>query len=89
MESQSGNNSVAQPNMSYRMRFPNEYYGGIAITKYERDYNNNVLRYNFVNAYPISVSSMPVTYDSSDLLKCTVSFSYVRYFIDTVFWIKD
>jgi hypothetical protein len=84
MESQTGDNSVAQSNMSYRMRFPNEYYGGIAITKYERDYNNNVLRYNFVNAYPISVSSMPVTYDSSDLLKCTVSFSYVRYFIDTV-----
>ena len=37
------------------------------------------LEYSFFNAYPISVSSMPVSYDSSSLLKCTVSFTYDRY----------
>ena len=26
---------------------------------------------------------MPVTYDSSDLLKCNVSFAYSRYYIDS------
>ena len=40
------------------------------------------LVYTFVRAFPISVSSMPVSYDASSLLKCTVSMSYIRYFID-------
>jgi len=37
------------------------------------------LTYTFINAYPLSISSMPVTYDSSSLLKCNVSFTYSRY----------
>lgn len=88
-ESLAGENSIANKNYSYRMRYPEEYYGGIAITKYERDYNQNMLKYNFVGAYPISVSSIPVSYDASDLLKCTVSFSYIRYFIEQVSGNKD
>lgn len=39
------------------------------------------LTYRFVNAYPTSITSMPVSYDSSQLLKCTVSFTYSRYVI--------
>jgi hypothetical protein len=88
-ESLAGENSIANKNYSYRMRYPEEYYGGIAITKYERDYNHNMLKYNFIGAYPISVSSIPVSYDASDLLKCTVSFSYIRYFIEQVSGNKD
>lgn len=88
-ESIAGENSIANKNYSYRMRYPEEYYGGIAITKYERDYNHNMLKYNFIGAYPISVSSIPVSYDASDLLKCTVSFSYIRYFIEQVSGNKD
>lgn len=79
-EARQGNN-VTTPNYSYRMRYPKEYYGGLEITKYERDYKS-FLTYNFVNIYPISVSSMPISYESSDLLKCTVSFSYIRYYIN-------
>ena len=78
--SREGNN-VKSPNYSYRMRYPNEYYGELAIIKYERDYKSS-LKYTFVNAYPISVASMPVSYDASNLLQCTVSFSYIRYYID-------
>jgi hypothetical protein len=37
--------------------------------------------YQFINAYPISINSMPVSYDASQLLKCTVSFTYSRYVI--------
>lgn len=37
------------------------------------------LYYSFFNAFPISIGSMPVSYDSSQLLKCTVSFTYDRY----------
>lgn len=39
------------------------------------------LTYQFINAYPTSIASMPVSYESSQLLKCTVSFSYSRYVI--------
>ena len=35
--------------------------------------------YKFINAFPINISSMPVSYESSQLLKVTVSFSYDRY----------
>ena len=44
----------------------------------------NNLTYKFVNAYPISISSMPVAYDSSSVLKCTVSFTYIRYYIENL-----
>lgn len=37
--------------------------------------------YSFFNAFPISINSMPVSYDSSQLLKCTVSFTYDRYIL--------
>jgi hypothetical protein len=47
------------------------------ITK--RNVNPNILQYDFINAFPISITSMPVSYESSQLLKCTVSFTYSRY----------
>ena len=76
-------------NVSYRNNYPKNYKTSIYITKFERDYgikkspNNNKLVYTFVNAFPISINSMPVSYDSSQLLKVTVSFSYDRYFVDS------
>lgn len=42
-------------------------------------YSGLKLFYTFYNSFPISITSMPVSYDSSSLLKCTVSFSYDRY----------
>ena len=42
-------------------------------------YEGQKLYYSFYNAFPISITSMPVSYDSSSLLKCTVSFTYDRY----------
>jgi len=74
----------AQPNLSnrdyfYRVNFPEDYQtDNLYITKFERDYQSQ-LEYKFIGAYPISITSMPVSYDSSDLLKCSVSFSYIRY----------
>ena len=65
----------------YRMNYPKEYRcAGLKIVKFERNRKNS-LEYEFVGAYPISVSSMPVSYDSSSLLKCTVSMTYLRYVI--------
>ena len=68
----------------YRMNYPKEYRcEGLKIVKFERNRRNS-LEYEFVGAYPISVSAMPVSYDSSSLLKCSVSMTYLRYVITDV-----
>jgi len=43
----------------------------------------NVLSHKFVNAYPININSIPVSYDQPSLLKCTISFTYSRYYVQT------
>ena len=77
---------IENENYSYRMKFPSKYKAPLEVTKFEKNMEskNKVkpLTYRFVNAFPLAISSMPVTYDSSDLLKCNVSFAYSRYYID-------
>ena len=71
--------SVATP---FRFAYPDSYRQDIYLTKFERDsrdYKGNNLGYTFVSAYPSSMISIPVTYGQSDVLRCTVSFTYVRY----------
>jgi hypothetical protein len=83
----------------YRMNFPKEYRceTGLKVIKFERDYKSEIkvdtkgtphgyssLEYEFIGAYPVSVSSMPVSYDSSSLLKCSVSMTYLRYVITEI-----
>jgi len=73
-------------NYHYRVRYPGtgsdttgyRCTDGLTITKFEKDMRNS-LTYEFIGAYPISISSMPVSYEASSLLKCTVSMSYLRY----------
>jgi len=79
---QTGENSIAAKNYNYRARYPNEYImdQGLTVTKFERDYKQQ-LKYNFVRAFPLSISSMPVSFDASSLLKVTVSMSYIRYYV--------
>ena len=67
-------------NAFYRMTYPELYKTPeLYVTKFERDYSGKRMVYQFIDAFPISINSMPVSYDSSQLLKCTVSFSYTRY----------
>ena len=77
---------IEKENHFYRMKFPNRYKGPLEVTKFEKNMKSKKkvkpLTYKFVNAFPLAISSMPVTYDSSDLLKCNVSFAYSRYYID-------
>lgn len=77
----------------YRVEYPTNYKTTIYITKFERDIGkpgkapntspssgeSKKMVYTFFNAFPISVGSMPVSYESSQLLKVTVSFTYDRY----------
>ena len=83
----SENHAPKNPNYNYRVRYPDGYTAtGLTITKFERDidpsgHRPNSLTYEFIKSYPISVSSMPVSYDTSGLLKCTVSMTYLRYVV--------
>lgn len=89
--------SLDAPNYFYRFKYRDEYVAkqGLEVTKFERSSTGygssgkanfgtraDNMTYKFVNAYPISLTSIPVSYDSSSLLKCTVSMSYIRYYID-------
>jgi len=69
----------------YRVKYPDDYIAkqGLKVKKFERTHTNELV-YNFVNSYPIAITSMPVSYDASSLLKCTVSFSYIRYYIESL-----
>ena len=77
-----GENKLENPDYHYRMKYPNDYIAGqgLKITKFEKDHLNP-LTYEFIRSYPLSITSMPVSYDGSSLLKCSVSMTYVRYFI--------
>jgi len=67
-------------NYNYRPTYPDEYVAdqGLKIFKFERDYKQ-FMTYEFIRSFPLSISSMPVSYSGNDLLKCTVSMSYIRY----------
>lgn len=74
-----------ESNYYYRFKYPDGTGGyrndsALSVIKFERDYKQK-LHYEFVKPYPISIQSMPVSYDSSSLLKCTVSMTYIRYIV--------
>jgi len=80
--SENGGNSVKSSVYTYSMRYHSEYVGSpLKITKFERDYKSE-LQYVFVDPFPISVASIPISYDSSSLLKCSVSLTYLRYYVE-------
>ena len=78
---------------NYRMTYPEQYRTEIYLVKFEKDLksgdvdvsrqteflNPKTLQYTFVGAFPSSVTSTPVSYGPSDILRVNVSFSYMRY----------
>lgn len=72
------------PRTSYRAKYPRDYFGNISITKFERDYTGRSILYNFIDAYPASIDSMDVSYEGSQVLKCSVNFNYTRYTTKTL-----
>ena len=64
-----------------RMRYPDTYKcSNLYINKFEKNFKRT-MRYQFVNAFPKSMSSVPVSYGPADILKVTVSFNYDRYIV--------
>ena len=86
-----------KPYIGYRMAYPQTYKQDIYLTKFEkdqftRDYSatrgasirstRTTLDYTFVNAFPLSLTAIPVSYDGSEVLKCNVSFNFIRYVME-------
>jgi hypothetical protein len=69
-----------------RVNYFNNYVtDGMYIQKFERNYElSGGIQYNFLRAFPLSITSMPVSYEASQLLKCTVSFTYSRYYTSPI-----
>ncbi len=68
----------------HRMQYPKEYKcDTIRIQKFNKDHFRNV-EYTFLNAFPVNVTSMPVSYDGNRVLECTVTFAYDRYFFGAI-----
>ena len=64
-----------------RMRYPDSYkYNTLYINKFEKNFKRT-MRYQFINAFPKGMSSVPVSYGAADILKVTVSFNYDRYIV--------
>ena len=64
-----------------RMRYPDTYKcSNLYINKFEKNFKRT-MRYQFVNAFPKSMSSVPVSYGAADILKVTISFNYDRYIV--------
>ncbi len=85
------------PYVSYRMSYPKTYKNNIFLTKFEKDHftrdhsssrgtstrsSRTTLEYTFVNAFPISLTATPVSYEGSQALKCSVSFNFIRYVME-------
>lgn len=77
------------PATFYRMKYPKQYKSDIHLIKFEKDVSKNsprpTIQYQFIQAFPVNIVSIPVSYDASDLLKMTVSFAYTRYVITNGF----
>ena len=62
-----------------RMQYPSYYKANsVRIVKFDRDYRREI-EYNFRGLFPLNMSSIPVSYVSSDILKVSASFQYDRY----------
>jgi len=67
-----------------RMAYPDYYkVSEMSITKFERNIVGTILEYKFINAFPKSMTAIPVGYGAADLLKVTVSFNYDRYIMNS------
>ena len=85
-------NRLRNANYFYRMSYPDEYMvdsPGLIVKKFEKGGKfvsptpglevDRELTYEFIRTYPTAINSMPLTYGDAEVLKCTVTYSYIRY----------
>ena len=66
-----------------RLRYPGFYKCRMSIYKFNKDAftdpRGGAIAYTFINAWPYSIASTPVSYNGSTLLQLNVTFRYDRY----------
>ena len=73
------NTDVAKDGYHFKLNYPESYKSNeTRIVKFERDYNR-FLEYRFVGLFPLSLSSTRVSYQGSQVLKASATFSFDRY----------
>ena len=69
----------SQDTYHFKMRYPDEYKANeTRVVKFERNYSQ-FLEYRFIGLFPLSLNSVRVSYNNSQVLKATANFSYDRY----------
>ena len=75
--------SELDDNYYRRVIYPDDYkVQTMRIIKFERDYKQQQLEYQFINAFPKLITAIPVSYGQADILKVSVSFNYDRYIVN-------
>ena len=69
--------------------YPEDYKERVYVTKFERDtfikesraasYQSNMSSYEFINVWPINLTSMRVAYGDSNVLRCNIQLAYDRF----------
>jgi hypothetical protein len=74
--------STLNPNQDqyfYKMKYPDQYKCNFTkITKFNRDYQNQ-LEYYFIGLFPVAMSSVSLSYQSSSVMTVSATFNYERY----------
>ena len=67
-----------------RMAYPDEYKTSqTKIIKFDKDYNSE-LEYTFYGLFPKQLNDMSVSYDQSNILTATCSFTFDRYILSLI-----
>ena len=75
----SRDNRQSNKDYYFRMEYPDTYKcDETKIIKFDRDYNEE-LEYKFIGLFPLDLTSTPVKYEQSQVLKATATFSFDRY----------
>ena len=73
------NTNLTSDAYHYVLNYPETYKSNeTKIIKFERDYNR-FLEYRFIGLFPIALNSTRVSYQGSQVLKASASFSFDRY----------
>ena len=75
-------------NQIMTLNYPKDYKCTMSVVKYNKDYfkrsNPSYVYYCFIRSWPLSISSVPVNYESGSILKLNVTFRYERYVMENV-----
>ena len=74
-------------NQVMTLNYPKDYKCTMSIVKFNKDYfrrGGAYVYYCYIRSWPLSISSVPVNYDSGSVLKLNVTFRYERYVMENV-----